>query len=114
MIQKLKELNEDINDAQTIYNESRLKLKVTEAELWLETNWEEELGNKKPTIKDKESWITTQIDYLREEVNEHQALLEYLKREFEIMKLEVQKWADKNRQDSTGQTLESQYYKMTL
>ena len=46
MIQKLKELNEDINDAQTIYNESRLKLKVTEAELWLETNWEEELGNK--------------------------------------------------------------------
>ena len=27
---------------------------------------------------------------------------------------EVQEWADKNLQDSTGQTLESQYYKMTL
>ena len=90
MIQKLKELNEDINDAQNICNESRLKLKTTEAELWLNTNWEEELGNKKPTIKDKESWIITQVDYLREEVNEHQTLLDYLKREYEIIKLEVE------------------------
>ena len=27
---------------------------------------------------------------------------------------EVQEWADKSRQDSTGQTLESQSFKMTL
>jgi len=91
MIQNLQELNENLTEAQSVYLESKLRLKTTEAELWIspEVNWESVVGKSKPTQKDKESWITTQVEHLREEVDEHFVNLQYLQRKYEIAKMEA-------------------------
>lgn len=84
----LNNLNEDLTEAQSVYLEAKLKLKTTEAELWIdqEINWEKEVGKSKPTQKDKEAWINVQLDYLREEVDETFVNYQYLQRKFDIAK----------------------------
>lgn len=50
-------------ESKTKYYNAKNKFDECYAELWLNTNWEEVLGNKKPTIKDKESWIKLDPSY---------------------------------------------------
>lgn len=92
MINKLRDISEDLAEAQNQYLEARATLKNEEATLWIadDVNWEEEIGKSKPTQKDKEAWITLQLDYRKDEVNEKLVKYEYLKRLYEIQKMEVE------------------------
>lgn len=91
MIRKLEDINDHLLDAQESYLKAKTKLKTTEAELYLEPgiDWEREIGKAKPTIKDKEMWIRTQIDYLYDEVDEQLLKYEHFKRLYEIAIMEA-------------------------
>ena len=91
MLHPLHDLNEDLTDAEASYLEAKSRLKTLEADLWIdnEINWEEELGKSKPTIKDKEMWIKSQIDYVQDDVDEKLVKYHFLQRKYDIlMKLE--------------------------
>ena len=129
-IQHLKAINEELVDAQLDYSVKKLLYKEKEAKLLLETDFEEVLGKKRPTVDEKKAWLLLQMKEDKHEVNHAEALVDKLKRDYEIEKLNVrftgdflssvatgaglEWWQRKNQEHFTGQTLESPYSKLTL
>lgn len=88
-IENLKSINDKLVEAQLDHSAKKLLLKEVEAELLLNTDFKEELGNGRPTVDDKKSYILLKTKELRHEVNHAMVLVEKLKREYEIEKLNI-------------------------
>ena len=88
-IQHLKAINEKLVDAQLDFSVKKLLYKEKEAKLLLETDIEEVLGKKRPTVDEKKAWVLLQMKEDKHEVNHAEALVDKLKRDYEIEKLNV-------------------------
>ena len=88
-IQHLKAINEQLVDAQLDYAAKKLLYKEKEAELLLNTDFEETLGKKRPTVDEKKSWLLLQMKEAKHELNHAEVLVEELKRDYEIEKLNI-------------------------
>jgi hypothetical protein len=88
-IQHLKAINEQLVEAQLDYAAKKLLYKEKEAELLLNTDFEETLGKKRPTVDEKKSWLLLQMKEDKHELNHAEVLVEKLKRDYEIEKLNV-------------------------
>ena len=88
-IEELKTINDKLVDAQLDYSAKKLLYKEAEAHLLLETDFEEVLGKKRPTVAEKDSYVLLQLKEAKHEVNHALALVEKLKREYEICKLSI-------------------------
>ena len=63
--------------------------KEKEADLLLNTDFEETLGKKRPTVDEKKSWLLLQMKEAKHELNHAETLVEKLKRDYEIEKLNI-------------------------
>lgn len=88
-IQHLQSINEQLVDAQLDYSVKKLLYKEKEAKLLLETDFEEELGKKRPTVDEKKAWLLLQMKEDKHQVNHAEALVDKLKRDYEIEKLNI-------------------------
>ena len=105
-IQHLKAINEQLVDAQLDYAAKKLLYKEKEAELLLNTDFEETLGKKRPTVDEKKSWLLLQMKEDKHEVNHAEALVDKLKRDYEIEKLNIRFTGDFLTTVATGAGLE--------
>lgn len=105
-IQHLKAINEELVDAQLDYAAKKLLYKEREADLLLNTDFEEVLGKKRPTVDEKKSWLLLQMKEDKHEVNHAEALVDKLKRDYEIEKLNVRFTGDFLTTVATGAGLE--------
>ena len=88
-IQHLKAINEQLVEAQLDYAAKKLLYKEKEADLLLNTDFEETLGKKRPTVDEKKSWLLLQMKEDKHQVNHAEALVDKLKRDYEIEKLNI-------------------------
>ena len=88
-IQHLKAINEQLVDAQLDYAAKKLLYKKKEAELLLNTDFEETLGKKRPTVDEKKSWLVLQMKEAKQELNNAEVEVDRLKRDYEIEKLNI-------------------------
>ena len=105
-IQHLKAINEELVDAQLDYAAKKLLYKEREADLLLNTDFEEVLGKKRPTVDEKKAWLLLQMKEDKHEVNHAEALVDKLKRDYEIEKLNVRFTGDFLSSVATGAGLE--------
>ena len=105
-IQHLKSINEQLVDAQLDYSVKKLLYKEKEAKLLLETDFEEVLGKKRPTVDDKKSWLVLQMKEAKQELNNAEVEVDRLKRDYEIEKLNVRFTGDFLSSVATGAGLE--------
>ena len=89
VIEDLYEINQKIVATHLDYSVRKMQLKKEEAKLLLETNFEEVLGKSRPTVGDKEAYITLQTEELKHKVDEAEMNLDGLKRLYSIKKLEA-------------------------
>lgn len=89
VIEDLYKINQEIVSTALEYSVRKMQLKKKEAELLLNTNFEEVLGKSRPTVGDKEAYITIQTEELKHKVDEAEMNLDGLKRLFSIKKLEA-------------------------
>ena len=68
-IQHLKAISESLTNAQLDYYAQKLIYKEEEAKLLLETNFEEELGKSRPTVAEKDAFVTLKLKPIKEEVD---------------------------------------------
>ena len=105
-IQHLKAINEQLVEAQLDYAAKKLLYKEKEAELLLNTDFEETLGKKRPTVDEKKSWLLLQMKEAKHELNHAEVLVEKLKRDYEIEKLNIRFTGDFLSTVATGAGLE--------
>ena len=105
-IQHLKSINEQLVDAQLDYAAKKLLYKEKEADLLLHTDFEEVLGKKRPTVDEKKSWLLLQMKEAKHELNHAEVLVEKLKRDYEIEKLNIRFTGDFLTTVATGAGLE--------
>lgn len=105
-IQHLKAINEQLVDAQLDYAAKKLLYKEKEADILLNTDFEEALGKKRPTVDEKKAYILRQMKEDKHEVNHAEILVEKLKREYEIEKLNIRFTGDFLSTIATGAGLE--------
>ena len=105
-IQHLKAINEELVDAQLDYAAKKLLYKEREADLLLNTDFEEVLGKKRPTVDEKKAWLLLQMKEDKHEVNHAEALVDKLKRDYEIEKLNIRFTGDFLSSVATGAGLE--------
>ena len=105
-IQHLKSINEQLVDAQLDYAAKKLLYKEREADLLLNTDFEEVLGKKRPTVDEKKAWLLLQMKEDKHEVNHAEVLVEKLKRDYEIEKLNIRFTGDFLSSVATGAGLE--------
>lgn len=105
-IQHLKAINEELVDAQLDYAAKKLLYKEKEADLLLKTDFEEVLGKKRPTVDEKKAWLLLQMKEDKHEVNHAEALVDKLKRDYEIEKLNIRFTGDFLSTVATGAGLE--------
>ena len=87
VIEDLYKINQEIVTTSLEYSVRKMELKKKEAELLLKTNFEEVLGKSRPTVGDKEAYITLQTEELKHKVDEAEMNLDGLKRSFIIKNL---------------------------
>ena len=105
-IQHLKAINEELVDAQLDFSVKKLLYKEKEAKLLLETDFEEVLGKKRPTVDEKKSWLLLEMKEAKHELNDAEVLVEKLKRDYEIEKLNIRFTGDFLTTVATGAGLE--------
>ena len=105
-IQHLKSINEQLVDAQLDYAAKKLLYKEKEADLLLNTDFEETLGKKRPTVDEKKAWLLLQMKEDKHELNHAEVLVEKLKRDYEIEKLNIRFTGDFLTTVATGAGLE--------
>ena len=88
VIEELQQASEDIIELTLDYSAKKLLLKEKEAKLMLETDFEEVLGKKRPTVDEKKSYITLHTLKDKEALDKSTAEMEKAKRTYEIKKLE--------------------------
>ena len=105
-IQHLKAINEELVDAQLDYAAKKLLYKEREADLLLNTDFEEVLGKKRPTVDEKKSWLVLQMKEAKQELNDAEVEVDRLKRDYEIEKLNIRFTGDFLSSVATGAGLE--------
>ena len=105
-VQKLIAINEELTEAQLDYFAKKLLYKEKEARLLLETDFEEALGKKRPTVDEKKAYLLSQMNKDKHELNHAEILVEKLKREYEIEKLNIRFTGDFLSTIATGAGLE--------
>ena len=105
-VQKLIAINEELTEAQLDYFAKKLLYKEKEAKLLLETDFEEALGKKRPTVDEKKAYLLSLMNKDKHEVNHAEILVEKLKREYEIEKLNIRFTGDFLSTIATGAGLE--------
>ena len=105
-IQHLKSINEQLVDAQLDYAAKKLLYKEREADLLLNTDFEEVLGKKRPTVDEKKAWLLLEMKEAKHELNDAEVLVEKLKRDYEIEKLNIRFTGDFLSSVATGAGLE--------
>ena len=105
-IQHLKAINEQLVEAQLDYAAKKLLYKEKEAELLLNTDFEEVLGKKRPTVDEKKAWLLLEMKEAKHELNDAEVLVEKLKRDYEIEKLNIRFTGDFLTTVATGAGLE--------
>ena len=105
-IQHLKAINEELVDAQLDYGAKKLLYKEREADLLLNTDFEEVLGKKRPTVDEKKAWLLLEMKEAKHELNDAELLVEKLKRDYEIEKLNIRFTGDFLTTVATGAGLE--------
>lgn len=69
----------DLADLNSQLLKATINYKVQQSKLWLETDFEEELGKKRPTVDEKKAYITKHSLLLREQrdtlINDKEVLL---------------------------------------
>lgn len=88
-IQHLKAISESLTNAQLDYYAQKLILKEEEAKLLLNTNFEEELGKSRPTVAEKDAYVTLKLKPIKEETDKLSVIVDDLKRDYEIEKMNV-------------------------
>ena len=88
VIEELQKASEDIIMLTLDYSAKKLLLKEKEAKLMLETDFEEVLGKKRPTVDEKKAYITLNTLKDKEALDKSTAEMEKAKRTYEIRKLE--------------------------
>ena len=88
VIEELQQASEDIINLTLDYSAKKLLLKEKEAKLMLETDFEEVLSKKRPTVDEKKSYITLNTLKDKEALDKSTAEMEKAKRTYEIKKLE--------------------------
>lgn len=88
-IQHLKAISQSLTNAQLDYFSQKLLYKEEEAKLLLNTNFEEELGKSRPTVAEKDAFVTLKLKPIKEEVDKAAVIVEDLKRDYEIEKLNI-------------------------
>ena len=89
LVDELHNLNDSIFDLSITYSVKKIEYKKEEAKLMLETDFEEKLGKKRPTVGEKEAYIFLQLEELKKELDDCYYELEAEKRGYEIKKLET-------------------------
>ena len=106
VIEELQKASQDIIELTLDYSAKKLLLKEKEAKLMLETDFEEVLGKKRPTVDEKKSWLLLQMKEAKHELNHAEVLVEKLKRDYEIEKLNIRFTGDFLSSVATGAGLE--------
>lgn len=75
--------SKDVKDAEMQSRILKLKLDIAKADVLLYTNWEETLGNKKPTVGEKEAYCLMQTEKLGVEYIKASVELHHLQREYD-------------------------------
>ena len=88
-IQHLKAINEELVDAQLDYAARKLLYKEREADILLNTDFEEALGKKRPTVDEKKAYITRELSDAKHKLNHAEVLVDKLKRDSELEKLNI-------------------------
>lgn len=89
IFEDLYKLNQTIVETSIDYSVKKIDLKKTEAKLLLETDFETELGKKRPTVDEKKAYLLLQTVDQKEELEAIEMNLDALKREYSIKKLEA-------------------------
>ena len=89
LIEEMLKLNTEIVTTSIEYSVRKLNLKKKEADILLNTNFEEALCKKRPTVDDKKAYVLLQTEELRHKVDESYINLEGLKRLYEIKRIEA-------------------------
>ena len=105
-IQHLKTINEQLVDAQLDYAAKKLLYKEREADILLNTDFEEALGKKRPTVDEKKAYITRELSDAKHKLNHAEVLVEKLKRDYEIEKLNIRFTGDFLSSIATGAGLD--------
>lgn len=88
LIDELHNLNESIIDLSLDYSAKKLEYKEKEAKILLETDFEEVLGKKRPTVAEKEAYVLLELKDSKATVDKAYYKMEAVKRGYEIKKLE--------------------------
>lgn len=86
---EIRELNEDIENLETEYWNSKYEYEQQRAKLLLETDFGAVIGKAKPTVGEKDAYIEQTIGELRLYYRELRTTLESKKRLFQIMLKEI-------------------------
>lgn len=89
LVTELKEISNTIFDLSITYSVKKIEYKKQESKLMLETDFEEALGKKRPTVAEKEAYVFLQLEELKKEYDDTYYELENAKRDYEIKKLEL-------------------------
>lgn len=83
------ELLNELMEAKTNFQVSKTNLEVLKANYELENDWESLLGVKKPTVAQKNAYITIQLQDKTNKVEALKRRVEYLSKLLEIRMMEV-------------------------
>ena len=89
LVEELKEISAAIFDLSITYSVKKIEYKKQESKLLLETDFEEVLGKKRPTVAEKEAYVFLQLEELKKEYDDCYYELEDMKRNYEIKKMEL-------------------------
>ena len=89
MNDKIRELNDEIEDLERDVLTRRLAYEEEKAKLWVECDFPSAIGIAKPTVAQKESYVKLETIDLKEKLEELEIVLGSKKRLFSIMLKEI-------------------------
>ena len=89
MNDKIRKLNDEIEEMETDYWNSKFEYEQERADILLGTDFGAVIGKAKPTVAEKDAYIEQTIGELRLQYRELRATLESKKRLFQIMLKEI-------------------------
>ena len=89
MNDEIRKLNDEIEELETDYWNSKYDYEMQRANILLGTDFASVIGKAKPTVAEKDAYIEQTISELRLHYRELRTTLEYKKRLFQIMLKEI-------------------------
>jgi len=88
-VQHLRAINEQLVEAQLDYAAKKLLYKEKEADILLNTDFGEVLGKSRPTVDEKKAYLLLEMKEDKNALNDAELLVEKLKRDYDIEKLNI-------------------------